>query len=191
MIQRKFNAALLSFLIMGLTVTGIFASAAAYGSESDPLVTVSYINDVVKPQITNDIDKAITDKETELLNTIETKISASAMGGSSYSDEVLDEIAQRAAKLSGNTGAESWQVIKVPAGKTLSGNVGCQILLRIGGASCVSSGTTGLINLSDATILASGGALKQNNLYMSTIDGRGFKAASDATVLVKGSYSIN
>ncbi|MEA4920250.1 MAG: hypothetical protein VB078_04965 [Clostridiaceae bacterium] len=191
MIQGKFNAALLSFLIMGLTVTGIFASAAAYGSEDDPLVTVSYINDVVKPQITNDIDKAVTNKESELLSTIDKKISSSDAGGSSYSDEVIDEIAQRAAKLSGSTAVDSWQVIKVPAGKTLSAKVGCQILLRIGGASCVSSGTTGLINLSDATILASGGALKQNSLYMATIDGRGFKAGSDATILVKGSYSIS
>lgn len=185
---RKFNGALLAFLIMGLTVTGIFAATAEYGSETDPLITVSYINQIVKPQIEKDIDTALSAKQKEFSALIDAKVGSS---GAAYGEDVINDIAQRAAKLVGNSGVSGWEVIKIPAGKTLTGKVGCQILPRIGSSVCVSPNATGLINLSDSTVLGSGGALKLNNLYMVTIDGRGVKASADTTVLVKGSYTIS
>ncbi|MBQ5813221.1 MAG: hypothetical protein IIW34_03630 [Clostridia bacterium] len=186
--RRKLSTALLSFLIIALTATGILA-AAAYGTEEDPLVAASYIEEVVIPDLEDDIDDAIADKEEELRNEIEDRLSELSAGGV-FSDELVEEVAQRASELAVSGTVSSWNVIKVPSGKTLVGEVGCQIMLRLGGASCVSSGSTGLINMSDGTVLGSGGALKTNNLYMATIAGRGFKAVGDATVLVRGGYTI-
>ena len=177
----------MSLVVAGLTVTGLAAAAANYGSKEDPLVTASYIEDVVYPEISNQIEEALDKKEQEILK----KVDTTSTGGAAYSDALIEEIAAKAAAKVSSGSAESWSVIKVPSGKTLTGKVGCQVMLRIGNASCVSSGSTGLIDMSDGTVLGPGGALKTNHLYMVTIDGRGVKASGDATLLVKGSYSIN
>ena len=182
----KRNTTTLAILILGLTVTGIAAAAAGYGTEDDPLVTASYINDVVRPEISREIEDAAVARRTELLRAVDEKIAAA---GGLQSDALVDAVAARAADMV-NAGAAKWQVIRVPAGKTLTGQVGCQMLLRLGSASCVSSGATGLIDLSGGTVLGSGGALQANHLYMVTIDGRGFRAGADATVLICGSYTI-
>lgn len=186
--KRKFTTAMLSFLIIALTATGILA-AAAYGTEEDPLVAASYIEDVVVPELSDEIDDAVADKEEELLEEIEDRLSELSAGGT-YSDALVNEVAERAAEIAQSGAVSAWNVIKVPSGKTLTGEVGCQIMLRLGAASCVSGGSTGLINMSDGTVLSNGSALKTNNLYMVTIEGRGFKASGDATVLVRGGYTV-
>ncbi len=182
--NRKLKIAVSVFTVLALAVTAVLAASAEYGSKEDPLVTASYITEVVKPQIEKDIDSIMAEKKSELLK----ELGSSGVGGG-LSGAVIDEIAKRAAELVGS-GVAQWQVIKVPNGKTLTGEVGTQLLLRLGGAQCASPDATGLINLSDASVIGSGAALKANNLYMVTIDGRGFKAVGDATVLIKGAYTI-
>ena len=51
--------------------------------------------------------------------------------------------------------------------------------------------TPGLVDSTDGSTLASGGALQPNHLYLITADGRGLKATADATVMVRGSYTIS
>lgn len=187
--KSTWNTKALAFLVIALTVTGIAAAAANYGSAEDPLVTASYINDVVQPEISEQIEDALQEKEAEILEQIDEKLENSGVSAE-YSDDLIDQIASRAAQKVSAGNGENWQVIKVPAGKNLTGHVGCQIMLRIGGATCVSAGSTGLIDMSDGSVLGNGGALKTNHLYMITIDGRGLKAIGDATLLIKGSYSI-
>lgn len=181
----------LAVLVLGLTVTGIAAAAANYGSKEDPLITASYIEDVVRPEITAEIEEAIDEKEEAILKAVAEMVGEAEGSSFAYSDNLIDEIAARAVQKVSAGSSESWSVIKVPSGKTLTGRVGCQLMLRIGGANCVSSGSIGLINMSDGTVLGNGGALKTNNLYMVTIEGRGFTAVGDATILIKGGYSIN
>ncbi len=199
--MKKYKVTALAFAIVALTVTGL-AVAAEYGSQSDPLVTLSYINEVLKPEINGNISTAMAGKESEFLATanvrlsdlkkeIENELKNYDLSGN-ISDALLDDIAARAAGMSGTGGGASWEVVKIPSGKTMTCDVGVEALLRIGSATCVSSGSTGLVNLSDATVLGDGGALKQNNLYIVTIDSRGIKASGgDATVLVSGKYTIN
>lgn len=188
--RTTWSARALSLVVAGLTVTGIAAAAANYGSKEDPLVTASYIEDVVRPEISEQIEDALDKKEQEILEAVE-DLDFSGSTSAAVSDALIEEIAAKAAAKVSSGSAESWNVIKVPSGKTLTGKVGCQVMLRIGSASCVSSGSTGLIDVSDGSVLGPGGALKTNHLYMVTIDGRGVKASGDATLLVKGSYSIN
>ena len=188
--RTTWSAHALSLVVAGLTVTGIAAAAANYGSKEDPLVTASYIEDVVRPEISEQIEDALDKKEQEILEAVE-DLDFSGSTSAAVSDALIEEIAAKAAAKVSSGSAESWNVIKVPSGKALTGKVGCQVMLRIGSASCVSSGSTGLIDVSDGSVLGPGGALKTNHLYMVTIDGRGVKASGDATLLVKGSYSIN
>ena len=82
-------------------------------------------------------------------------------------------------------------VVTVKAGPKLLGGVGCEFLLRSGSAVCVAASAPGLIDSTDGATLASGGARQPNHLYLSTAEGRGLQAGSDATVLVRGSYQIS
>lgn len=91
----------------------------------------------------------------------------------------------------GSGGANDFKVISVASGKTLIGDVGTEIMLRIGTATCVASSSPGLIDSSDAVILSGGGALKTNHLYMVTVEDRGFKATSDVKIVIRGTYTIS
>ena len=90
----KRNTTILAILILGLTVTGIAAAAAGYGTEDDPLVTASYINDVVRPEISREIEDAAAARRTELLRAVDEKIAAA---GGLQSDALVDAVAARAA----------------------------------------------------------------------------------------------
>ena len=48
--KRKWTIWLSAALLVVLAVSGYFAIAAEYGSKEDPLVTLSYINEVLSPQ---------------------------------------------------------------------------------------------------------------------------------------------
>ena len=73
----------------------------------------------------------------------------------------------------------------------LTGDIGCEVMLRVGTAVCVSPSSPGLIDETAATALNNGSALVQNHLYMMTIEGRGVRATAGTTkLLVRGSYTV-
>ncbi len=134
--------------------------AAEAGSDRDPLVTLSYLNDTFFSQIMQRVDQKIADRNGQL----------NQQGGSVSS---------------------SFAVVTLSQGQTLTGDIGCEILLRVGSAVCVSPSDPGLIDETTAASLSNGGALAQNHLYMMTIEGRGIQASSATVkVLVRGAYTI-
>lgn len=106
--------------------------------------------------------------------------------------KVDQKIAQRTGQALPSGGASaSFTVVTLSQGQTLTGDVGCEVMLRIGSAVCVASSDPGLIDETTASTLAGGGALVQNHLYMMTVEGRGVRAAADTVkVLARGSYTI-
>ena len=123
-----------------LGVTG--AVAANVGSQEDPLVTNSYLNDTFKNEVL-----------------------AEANGG--------------------------FVLVTMSNGQILKGEVGTEVMLRVGTAVCTASSTPGLIDTTSAGTLNNGAALEKNHLYMMTIEDRGVKAtASTVKVLVRGSYTV-
>ena len=82
-------------------------------------------------------------------------------------------------------------MVTLSNGQTLTGQIGCEVMLRVGSAVCVSSSAPGLIDETAASTLNNGGGLVQNHLYMMTIENRGVKATAATTkLLVRGSYTI-
>ena len=106
------------------------------------------------------------------------------------------KIAARNAQLGVSTGsgtstASAFTVVTLTSGQTLTGDIGCEVMLRVGTAACISPSSPGLIDETAATTLNNGGALVQNHLYMMTIEGRGVRATAATTkLLVRGSYTI-
>lgn len=149
-----------------LNVTAVLA--AGVGSAEDPLVTLSYLNDVFMTEVLGKVDQEI-DKRNQ---------------------EIVDAVGGQAA--GGESGAvNTFSVVTLTNGQVLTGGIGCEVMLRVGSAVCVSPSNPGLINETDGTVLNNGGALVTNHLYMMTIEGRGVKATAATTkVLVRGTYTV-
>lgn len=139
--------------------------AAEAGSSGDPLVTLSYLNGTFMDTILQRVDQKIAERT-----------------GQAYTP----------VSPSGGDNVSSFTVITLSAGQVLTGDVGCEVMLRIGTASCVSSSAPGLIDETTAAVLNDGGDLVTNHLYMMTIEGRGIQAGSGTTkLMVRGGYTLS
>lgn len=101
----------------------------------------------------------------------------------SIMERVDQKIAARNAQLgisagSGAGAASNFTVVTLTSGQVLTGDIGCEVMLRVGTAVCVSPSSPGLIDETAATALNNGSALVQNHLYMMTIEGRGVRATA-------------
>lgn len=104
---------------------------------------------------------------------------------------VDEKIAARGGQTSGASTAATFTVVTLSNGQTLTGDIGCEVMLRVGGAVCVTPSAPGLIDETTAGTLNNGGALVQNHLYMMTIENRAVRATAATTkLLVRGSYTV-
>ena len=111
-----------------------------------------------------------------------------------FAHQVAQRLAEQlaAAPSGGASTADTFSVVTLSGGQTLYGDVGCEVMLRVGSASCVAPSSPGLIDETDASTLDGGGALVKNHLYMMTIDERGVRATAETTkLLVRGGYKIS
>lgn len=180
--QSKWARRLTAALVVGIALGGV-ALAAGQGTQSDPLVTLSYLTDRATPAILSQVDQHITQRESTLKASLEEV-------ARQYVQEV-EAALSGASTGTGTSAAGAYRVVNLTAGQQLIGSEGCEFLLRSGSAQCVSDSAPGLVDMTAGGTLASGGSLVQNHLYLGTIDGRGVKAISAVTLLVRGSYTIS
>ncbi len=178
--QKNWPLRLLSGGLVTAALIGVAVAAGQQGSQSDPLITLSYLNQQAIPSILEQVDDQVAAREAQLKGQLE-----------SVSDGYLQEVED---KLNG-TGTSSaggvFQIVNLKAGQTVVGKAACEFLLRTGSGVCVSDSSPGLIDTTTGSTLAGGSALTANHLYLGTIDGRGVKATTDVTIMVRGSYTIS
>ena len=112
-------------LVSCLAMSGV-SLAVEPGSASDPLVTLSYLNDVFLGQIMTKVDQKITARNSQLLQ---------QSGGA------------------GGMSSVEFAVVTLSKGQVLTGDIGCEVMLRVGTASCVSPSNPGLIDETTAASL--------------------------------------
>lgn len=163
--KNKKIVTILAFVLVAVVFAAVGAYAATtLGSQNDPLVTLSYLNERLYPDLL-------------------AKISDEA-------DQAAEKVLQEINNGSGS-GTETYAVVTLYRGQKLVGEVGCELLLRIGTASVSAVDSPGLVDLTDAKSLNDGASLTANHLYMVTIAGGGIKATSDTVkVVVRGGYTI-
>lgn len=154
---------------------GVAFAVGQQGSQSDPLVTLSYLNEKGLPAVLAQVDTKLTEREKQL----EDKLS-------SVKDDYLAEVNRR---LNGqDTDAESAYVtVTLTAGQTLTAQSGCELLLRTGAVTV----TGALLDMTDGSTLASGGALTANHLYLATADATVLNASNAVTLMARGSYTVS
>ncbi len=204
--QKKWVTGTVAAILVCMLLAGYMAVAAELGTKSDPLVTLGYITDELQPYIMNKVDEAIQTKSAEFSDQMNAQtvkfqkelddkiatIGANAAGTTdeAFVDAVADAVIAKMGSTVPSGASAGYTKVEVASGKTVTGKIGTEILLRLGSASCVASGDTGLIDLTAGTTLSNGKALSANHLYMITIDGRGFKASANTTVFIRGQYTI-
>ena len=138
--MRKSRTRRILAAVLAVGAAAVFLGASQ-GTQTDPLVTMSYINEVTAPQILSDVDARLDQREQALVDRLDASIAR-------YERDMEQ-------KLSGSAGTG-----------------------------------TALIDTTGGGTLASGGAVEPNHLYLTTAEGRGLKAVTDLTVLVRGSYTL-
>ena len=173
--RKKVAAVFLSAIL--LAGAGFSVLVGAQGTQDNPLVTLGYLRDVFTATVLQQTQSKITEAEGKYAKSLDDKIAT-------YKTELQQSG-------TGGTGA-SFSVVDIPNGKTMWGGVGCEVMLRVGSARCVSSASPGLINSTTGDVLENGGNLQKNHLYLITIENRGVQASGGAVkVLVRGSYTIS
>lgn len=159
--RKKLLTVLAAMVILALGV-GIGAYAASnYGTQSDPLVAKSYLDNVLTPQLQQQFQAQLD----ESVSAMEQQIAGAA-----------------------SSGAANFASVSLGNGQTLTGDAGCEIILRTGSATVI--GSSGLADVTDGVMLSAGSAVTQNHLLTIGGNGSGLTAASATTLLVRGAYSV-
>lgn len=153
-------------LVLGIGI-GSYA-AGGYGSASDPLITLSYLEDKLTPEILEQVEDMLDERQNDMVKEFNKLLSGQ-----------------------GAVSSDGYSVVTLNNGQTIVGEVGCEVMLRIGSAVCSAQYSPGLIDTSAGSSINNGAALTANHMYMVTIAGNGVTAtASGVKVLVRGGYTI-
>ena len=172
-------------LIAVLALTALCGGGvlADNGDKQDPLVTQSYLEQTVIPQVVAQVEEKAQARRDELVKSLEEQIAK-------YKEEVA-AMAGSVGSVGGESSA-SYTLVTLAKGQTMAMEVGCEVMLRVGSAS-VSCGTNpALIDISTGGTLNKGVGLAKNHLYMATIPDRVLNPTADTVkVLVRGGYTVN
>ena len=145
------------------------------GGQGDPLVTLSYLEQVYTGYISDLLRKEMDTQAQTIQAGLEERIAA------------LEEASRQARIVSAST----YQLVTLEAGQTLLGGRGVELILRIGEAAVTAQNSPGLVDLTSAGSLEDGQSLEKNHLYMITIPENGVRASDHAVFLVRGEYVVN
>lgn len=158
--KRKFKSVLI-FTAICIVLSTVVAFATP-GDNNDPLVTLSYITDVLIPDLDSRIDKEVENKVAEA-------IQSQPSGESS-----------------------SFVLVNVKAGNKIIGGEGTEFILRSGTGNIIATTSGGVADLTDGVDLANGTEVPKNHhMLIPRNDNRGMVFTMDGIVMVKGKYKIS
>lgn len=180
-LARLAGLLLVSYTLLVVSVT----AAGTAGTETDPLVTLSYLNETFMTQLMGKVDEKLATRDKELSDKLAAQVAQDTK-------ELADKYGSGSTSGDTSGAADTFVVVTLSNAQTLHGEIGCEVMLRVGTASCVASYSPGLIDETDASTLSGGRELVKNHLYMMTVTDRGVKAtAATVKLLVRGSYTVS
>ncbi len=154
-------------------LVGVTAIAAGLGSKSDPLVTLSYINDTVKADVEDYADDAVKDLEDDLTSAFDEKLD-------DFSDDLnikLDD-----ATVAGES--DVFVEVNLSDGEIVNCGIGAEIMLRKGSAEA--NGV--LTDITSGT--SANGDLEKDHMYVAIRNGDIRVTSNDTMLLIKGEYTV-
>ena len=166
--QTKLLMIAIGILAVG---TSAYAAKGEAGSANDPLVTKSYVDSQIA---------AISSSGS--LSKLESTVKAQ--------EEMINVLTQEMNELK-KQGSSSYTVVTVPAGSSITGMQGTEIIVRSGSGIVLASDGGGLQDMTQGTDLLGGSEVPKYHLVIiPREDGRGIYATKDLIVMVRGGYNI-
>lgn len=173
--SRKIKTVLLSAALLVSLVAAAFA-VSAYDGTSDPLISLSYLEQYKTQQIDPQI-KSLQSEITALENIVNQLLASGSAPEAPSAD-----------------GADTFDVLELHSGQKLMCGESCELILRAGTATVVLDANSlgGISDLTDAKDLVNGEALTANHLLLvPRSDGRGVLVTSEtAFIMVRGDYTV-
>jgi len=176
--SRKTGIIVLTAIILVLSAVVISAAdGVTPGSEQDPIVTQSYVEQKSE-QIKYYIDSLLAQETAKLKTELEQKEQEIAK---------LREEIKNAANLAGK-----FQVVEMQKGQMLIAGEGAEIIPRSGKFSAIEDAFGGLSDITAAKDIKNGEAVVNNHMLIAARgEGRGLKALADKSFLIiKGTYTL-
>lgn len=159
--KKTISLVLVLVLLIGALAFVVFA---APGSTDDPVVSLSYVTDVLWPQIKDYV--------------------ASMESGSTVAppSHISPE---------GMEYADTFKVINLKKGSKLIGGDGCEVIVRTGSVTVIASERGGVSDVTAGLDLPGNTIAPANHLLIIPVyDGRGLMINEDSYVMVKGDYKV-
>ena len=150
---------IIAVLCICIACVAVFATP---GSDNDPLISKSYIDQVVIPQIKQ------------------------------FVEERLASVNNNDGGQTANTETPAFTVVNVEKGKKVICSAGTELILRSGQATIIATPKGGLADTTSGYDLPDGTPMPPNHMLIVPLaDGRGIKADTDIIIMVKGGYNIS
>ena len=166
-----------AIVLTAVLIVGAFSASAAGGDKDDPLVTLSYLTQVVTPELLEKVDEQVKANEQELTDKLDAAI-----------DDYVRQMEQALGQGTGTSA--SYVPVSLAAGQTLRPAAGSELLLRSGEVKVTAGTSPVLLDATAGNSLGVGGSPTVNHLYVAPLDGVQLSASSAAVLLVRGAYSI-
>ena len=196
--NKKFIITVSVFLAVSLTL-GLTA-AAAYDSSEDPIISLSYLQNIFKAQIIEEIDERISELEDRIADgyedrdtesdTEETEDTETETG--TETEEIYTPPGEETTPQD-QTSSSSYEVIKLSKGDALYAVSACDIMLRSGSALCIApDANQGIADYTSAEEILGGMPFTKNHMCLIPRgDGRGLLATSESVyIMIRGDYTI-
>ena len=152
--SKKIIALILCVAALLAATMGVLATP---GTDSDPLISLSYVKDVLMPEL------------------------------KAYIDEKIAEIVPKSE--SGNSSSSVFEIINLKAGEKIICDKSCEMILRMGAGTIISTEKGGIADATAGCDLANGAPIPSNHLLIVPLDdGRGISMETDGIVMIKGTY---
>ena len=191
-------------ILAAVAVAASVTVYAAYDSSKDPLISLSYLNEVFKPEVKGELSTAV---KTEVKTAVDSAKGEIKTAKDQIKEEIFDELradiyAEVSADYAANIEAlqkqidvlsNEYAVVDLTKGQRLTASAACEIVLLSGSATVrCSAKDQGIIDCTDGFILYDGQNVPANHklLVPNNGDGRGVTAAGTVQLLVKGGYTV-
>lgn len=178
--MKKMNRITVGFgaiVLVCIVVVGGFSASATGGDQSDPLITLSYLTQVVKPELMEKVDEQVAANEQALTDKLDAAID-------DYSEQMKQVLSQ------GTGESSAFTIVSLAAGQTIMPEAGGELLLRSGNAKVISGSSPVMLDSTAGSSLENGGAMKTNHLYVVPLAGAGITASSACVLMVRGMYAV-
>ena len=180
------KAAVTVILLTVFMTVFAFGVTEDYSTENDPLVSLSYINGVLTPSYERYVDEKVKSVSVD-------EIVAALMENESFRDYVASVIAsQSGGGPSGSASSAEFVSLVLSAGKKITANGKCEIIVRSGKAAAFCKSAGAVKDVSANKTLSNGENVITGDLIeISYAGGAGVAALQNSTeVLIRGDFTI-